>query len=72
MTSTAATPDAPRPGHRLLRQLPWLVLLLAIVAAAVLALGPLGWRAGWWHFRIGFFYLMPGAFYCGLAALAAR
>jgi len=70
MTSTTATQGATRLGPRLIRQLPLLALLLAIAAVVLLGSGPLGWRAGWWHFRIGFFYLMPGAFYCGLAAIA--
>src|SRR5439155_14479453 len=35
-----------------------------------LVAGPLGWRAGWWHFRTAFTYLMPYAAYCGLAAVA--
>ncbi len=70
MTSTAAIPGAMRPGRRLVRQLPLLALVLALAAAVLLALGPLGWRAGWWHFRVGFVYLMPGALYCGLAAIA--
>ena len=68
MTSATAQPAATGLVSRVTRQLPLLALLLAIAAAVVLALGPLGWRAGWWHFRIGFFYLMPGAFYCALAA----
>jgi uncharacterized protein (DUF1499 family) len=70
MTSTTVTQGATRLGSRLLRQLPLLALLLAIAAAVLLAAGPLGWRAGWWHFRVGFFYLMPWAAYCGLAAIA--
>src|ERR1700681_4883420 len=70
MTMTAATEGAMRPGLRLLRQLPLLALLLALAAAVLLALGPLGWRAGWWHFRVGFTTLMPWAAYCGLAAIA--
>jgi uncharacterized protein (DUF1499 family) len=70
MTSTAAPTETMPIGRRLLRRLPHLALILAIVAVGLLALGPLGWRAGWWHFRVGFFYLMPGAFYCGLAAAA--
>jgi uncharacterized protein (DUF1499 family) len=73
MTSTAAPIETPRPGNRLLRQLPLLALLLALVlalaAAALLALGPLGWRAGWWHYSVGFGILMPWAAYCGLAAI---
>ena len=45
-------------------------LLLAIAAAVLLALGPIGWHAGWWHFRVAFFSLMPWAAYSGLAAMA--
>jgi uncharacterized protein (DUF1499 family) len=70
MTSTAAPTETIPIGRKLLRRLPHLALILAIVAVALLALGPLGWRAGWWHFRIGFFYLMPWSAYCGLAAVA--
>jgi uncharacterized protein (DUF1499 family) len=70
MTSPTAPTDAPRLSRKLLRQLPLLALLLAVAAVVLLALGPLGWRAGWWHFRIGFFYLMPWSAYCGLAAVA--
>ena len=55
---------------RVWRVAPWLALLLAIAAVVLLALGPLGWRAGWWHFRFAFFWLMPWAGYCGVAALA--
>src|SRR5262245_57660735 len=72
MTSTATTPTA-RPGvfrKVLLRWLPRLALLLAVVAVVLLAAGPVGWRAGWWHFRVGFQTLMPWAAYCGLAAMA--
>jgi uncharacterized protein (DUF1499 family) len=43
---------------------------LAVVAVVLLALGPLGWRAGWWQFRVAFLTLMPWAGYCGIAALA--
>jgi len=70
MTSTTATPSTMRPGLSLVRQLPLVALSLALAAGVLLAAGPLGWRAGWWHFRIGFFYLMPGAAYCGMAAIA--
>jgi uncharacterized protein (DUF1499 family) len=52
-----------------LRHLPVLGALLAVVAAVVLALGPIGWRAGWWHFRFAFLTLMPWAAYFGIAAL---
>ena len=51
-------------------RLPWLAAALALVAVLLLAAGPLGWRLGLWHFRIAFFYLMPAAAYCGLAAMA--
>jgi uncharacterized protein (DUF1499 family) len=70
MTSTATTVETSSMGTRLLRRLPLLALILAIVAVLLLAVGPLGWRAGWWHFRVAFFYLMPWSAYCGLAAVA--
>jgi uncharacterized protein (DUF1499 family) len=70
MTSTTAPIETTRLGHRLLRRLPLLALILAIAAVALLALGPLGWRAGWWHYRIGLQTLMPWSAYCGLAAVA--
>jgi len=70
MTSTTAPTDAMPMGRRLLRRLPHLALILAIVAVLLLAAGPLGWRAGWWHYSIGFFYLMAWSAYCGLAAVA--
>jgi uncharacterized protein (DUF1499 family) len=44
---------------------------LAILALLALALGPLGWRLGWWHFRFAFFWLMPGAAFGALAAAVA-
>ena len=40
---------------------------LVILALILLVLGPLGWRLGWWHYRLAFFWLMPGA---GFSALA--
>ena len=57
-------------GRSPLRHLPVLAAALAIVAVVLLALGPIGWRAGWWHFRVAFQTLMPWAGYCGIAALA--
>ena len=69
MTDTTAPEAAPRSMRTLTRCLLGLALLLAIAAAVLLGLGPLGWRAGWWHYRVGFTYLMPAAAYCGLAAL---
>lgn len=43
--------------------------VLAIVALLLLAAGPVGWRAGWWHFRVGLLTLMPDAGYVGSAAV---
>ncbi|MBV8752363.1 MAG: DUF1499 domain-containing protein [Hyphomicrobiales bacterium] len=41
---------------------------VAILALLALAVGPLGWRLGWWHYRFAFSWLMP---YAACAALAA-
>jgi hypothetical protein len=40
-----------------------------VIAVVLLALGPIGWRAGWWHFRFALLTLMPWAAYFGVAAL---
>jgi uncharacterized protein (DUF1499 family) len=53
----------------LLRHIPDLALALAGVAVVLLALAPIGWRAGWWHFRFSLLTLMPWAAYFGLAAV---
>jgi uncharacterized protein (DUF1499 family) len=42
---------------------------LAVLAVILLALAPIGWRAGWWHYRTSFFYLMAYAGYAGVAGL---
>jgi len=52
-----------------LRHAPLLALAMAVIAAVLLALGPIGWRAGWWHFRFAFLTLMPWAAYFGITAL---
>ena len=70
MTTTARPARTTERWRRWLRLAPLVALLLAIAAAALLAVGPLGWRFGWWHFRFAFFSLMPWAAYCGLAAMA--
>src|SRR5260370_21038061 len=70
MTTTAGPARTTERWRRWLRLAPLVALLLAVAAATVLALGPLGWRFGWWHFRFAFFSLMPWAAYCGLAAMA--
>jgi uncharacterized protein (DUF1499 family) len=45
-----------------------LSFILAILALLLLALAPVGWRAGWWHFRFAFTWLMTAS---GVAAAAA-
>jgi len=56
-------------GRSLMRHAPFLALFLAVIAVVLLALGPVGWRVGWWHFRFAFLTLMPWAAYFGMAAL---
>lgn len=41
---------------------------LAILALALLAAAPLGWRAGWWHYRFAFSWLMTYSAYTAIAA----
>jgi hypothetical protein len=53
----------------LLRHIPDVALALAGAAVVLLALGPIGWRAGWWHYRFSLLTLMPWAAYFGLAAV---
>jgi hypothetical protein len=53
----------------LLRHIPELALALAAAAVVLLALAPIGWRAGWWHFRFSLLTLMPWAAYFGVAAV---
>jgi uncharacterized protein (DUF1499 family) len=65
---TIATTSS-RPGRSVLRYAPLLALALAVIAAVLLAVGPVGWRAGWWHFRFALLTLMPWAAYLGIAAL---
>src|SRR5438067_13858508 len=69
-TMTIAFARAEGGSGNIWRRAPLLALLLAIAAVVLLALGPIGWRAGWWHFRFAFQTLMPWAAYCGIAALA--
>src|SRR5207248_7007045 len=47
----------------------YLGVALAVVALALLAISPLGWLEGWWHFRFAFSWLMPSSGYLGLAAV---
>jgi len=46
----------------------YLGLGLAAVALVLLAISPLGWREGWWHFRFAFTWLMPASGYIAAAA----
>ena len=55
--------------HSLLRYAPIFAFVLATIAVILLALGPIGWRAGWWHYRFPFLNLMPWAAHFGVAAL---
>jgi uncharacterized protein (DUF1499 family) len=41
---------------------------VAILALLALAVGPLGWRLGWWHYRFAFSWLLPYAAYAAIAA----
>jgi uncharacterized protein (DUF1499 family) len=43
-------------------------LCLAAFALLLLAISPLGWRAGWWHYRFAFTWLMPASGYIAAAA----
>ena len=47
----------------------YLGLGLGVVALVLLVVSPLGWRAGWWHFRFAFSWLMTYSAYIALAAV---
>jgi len=66
MTLDMTASDA---GRSPWRHLPVLGALVAAAAVVLLALGPIGWRAGWWHFRFSLLTLMPWAAYFGVAAV---
>jgi len=55
-------------GSRTAHRLAELGVALAAIALVLLALAPLGWREGWWHFRTAFFTLMQYSAYIGAAA----
>jgi hypothetical protein len=65
---TIATTSS-RAQRSVLRHTPLLALALAVIAVVLLALGPIGWRAGWWHYRFALLTLMPWAAYFGVGAL---
>ena len=56
-------------SRSLVQHAPVLAFALAGTAVVLLALAPLGWRAGWWHFRVSLLTLLPWAAYFGVAAL---
>jgi uncharacterized protein (DUF1499 family) len=55
-------------ASRLAFYMPRLGFALAIIALIMLALAPIGWRTGMWHFRTSFWYFMQPAAYLGIAA----
>src|SRR6266446_2785 len=55
-------------ASRLAFYVPRLGFGLAVIALLMLALAPLGWRTGMWHFRTSFWYFMQPAAYLGIAA----
>ena len=65
---TIATTSAST-GRSLLRHTPLLAAALAAISVLLLAVAPLGWRAGWWHYRFALLSLLPWAAYFGIAAL---
>jgi uncharacterized protein (DUF1499 family) len=65
---TMATVPGFGTAARLARGAAVLGFALAIIALLLLAAGPIGWRAGWWHFRVGLLTLLPDAGYAGAAA----
>jgi hypothetical protein len=56
-------------ARTVLRFLPHLGLLLAIIAVVLLALVPIGWRGGWWPYRFSLLSLMSYSAYFGIAAV---
>lgn len=66
---TTATAPHSAAGTGIGRALAWLGLALGAAALLLLVAGPVGWRIGWWSFRLAFTMLMPWAFYVGIAAV---
>jgi len=61
-------PTGSRSAGALFRGAAILAMALGAAAFLLLAAGPLGWRAGWWSYRLAFTALMPDAFCAGGAA----
>jgi uncharacterized protein (DUF1499 family) len=53
--------DAPRRWHRGARLAVKVGVLLALASLLLLVAVPLGWRAGWWQYRVSLLTLMPAA-----------
>jgi uncharacterized protein (DUF1499 family) len=58
---------SPSVGSRLIAAAPAAGLLLVALGAIVLVIGPVGWRAGWWHYRIAFTWMLPYGGYFAIA-----
>ena len=56
-------------ARTVLRFAPRLGLLIAVIAVVLLALVPIGWRAGWWPYRFSLLSLMGYSAYFGIAAV---
>src|SRR6266446_618441 len=56
-------------ARTVLRFAPRFGLLLAVIAAVLLALVPIGWRGGWWPYRFSLLSLMGYSAYFGIAAV---
>ncbi|MGO8916242.1 MAG: DUF1499 domain-containing protein [Stellaceae bacterium] len=54
-------------ASRLAHYVPRLGFALVVLSAVLLALAPIGWRLGLWHFRTSFWYLMEPAVFVGAA-----
>lgn len=67
---TTANSPVSRVGAGLVRGAAVLGFVLAMAAFLMLTAGPFGWRAGWWHYRVGLQTLMPYAGYVGVAGMA--
>src|SRR6266446_4067833 len=58
-----------RSARTVLRFVPHLGLLLAVIAVVLMALVPIGWRGGWWPYRFSLLSLMAYSAYFGIAAV---
>src|SRR5438105_3658436 len=63
----ATSLTSPNVSSRLMAAAPAAGLLLVVIGIIVLAVGPLGWRAGWWHYRVAFTWMLPYGGYFAIA-----